>query len=102
MTKKPWPLYLFEHTPEQIAEYERLADLAEKGLLETRPETPEERKRRERLQALPTTTSIQQTGPSTFLVDMKCRCGDRLIFSETASQPWIKHKDDFKEEHKDC
>lgn len=102
MSKKPWPFYLFQHTPEQIAEYERLADLAEKGLLKTRPLNPKEREQMKRFQASPTSASIIEKGPESFLVEMRCRCGAEESFDETASQPWEQHRDNFHKKHEGC
>lgn len=102
MSEAEWPLNL-RRTEEQEKADEEWLEKLERGEIKFRKETPKESKRRKRLQALPWTISTETSRKSeNFKVTMRCDCGFNKVFDQTASKPWRKHVDDFKETHSKC
>jgi len=100
---KPWPLNIsHELSPEDQAYYERLADLAERGLLELRDPTEEEEALHREILASPVTVSIERRTENEFSIHMYCRCGAQQDFDHTAPQPWSQLRDNFEHAHEDC
>jgi len=102
-SRSDWP-YCLRPTPEEVRRDEEFIQKYENNEieLEFRPLSEKQLARVRRLQAQPYCISTIIGDGEAFTIEMRCDCGADGSFDQTATRPYIQHRNSFIEAHRNC
>jgi len=100
-THSEWP-YNLRPTPEEVRKDEEFIQRFERGEVKFQPLPEKQRARMQRFQAQPYCISTILGDGDEFTIEMRCDCGVDESFDQTATKPFIAHRNKFLEKHRSC